>query len=218
MTRTMLPCLLAFSSAWTASAQPARVPDGVKARRDIPYVTDGHERNVLDLFVPENVDGPLPLIIWIHGGGWQNGSKENCLPLRLGREKAGRILSSTYAVVYGDVTSPCASPLPRPTSPGCAGRGDIALRSLGRRGDRSRLRPTPLADDQQHSGVSASHDHSAVVGLPSWLPQRSWPTGRPTFSLIPAADSITSPTCSPPCPARLPSSTLATIKPLRRPW
>ena len=62
----------------------ARVPPGVTAHRDLPYVVDGHERQKLDLFVPETADGPLPLIIWIHGGGWQNGSKDGCPPLRTG--------------------------------------------------------------------------------------------------------------------------------------
>jgi acetyl esterase/lipase len=86
--------MLVLCSTWTASAQQSRVPDGVKVRRNIPYVTDGHERNLLDLFVPENVDGPLPLIIWIHGGGWQNGSKENCLPLRQGYTQQGYAVAS----------------------------------------------------------------------------------------------------------------------------
>jgi len=29
----------------------------------------------LDLFVPSNDDKPMPLVIYIHGGGWQSGSK-----------------------------------------------------------------------------------------------------------------------------------------------
>jgi acetyl esterase/lipase len=30
----------------------------------------------LDLYVPEKAAAPVPAIIWIHGGGWRNGSKE----------------------------------------------------------------------------------------------------------------------------------------------
>ena len=62
--------------------QRQRVPEGVKAQRDIAYVENGHERQKLDLYLPEKTSAPLPLIIWIHGGGWQAGSKDNCPALR----------------------------------------------------------------------------------------------------------------------------------------
>ena len=40
--------------------------------RDLPYVTNGHAQQKLDLYLPK--DGKnLPLIIYIHGGGWQSG-------------------------------------------------------------------------------------------------------------------------------------------------
>jgi acetyl esterase/lipase len=64
----------------TAAQQPAKPPEpppGVKALRDLAYVKDGHERQKLDLYLPEKADAPLPVIIWIHGGGWRAGSKEN---------------------------------------------------------------------------------------------------------------------------------------------
>src|SRR6516225_3220286 len=71
--------------AWTgaASAQP-KLPDGVKAVRDLEYVPGGHERQRLDLYLPEKPDGLLPVIVWVHGGGWLGGSKEGggpALPL-----------------------------------------------------------------------------------------------------------------------------------------
>jgi acetyl esterase/lipase/endonuclease/exonuclease/phosphatase family metal-dependent hydrolase len=71
------------------------VPPGVTAHRDIAYVPDGHERQKLDLYIPDTADknaGKLPLIIWVHGGGWRGGSKEYCLPL------ARRFTARGYAV------------------------------------------------------------------------------------------------------------------------
>jgi acetyl esterase/lipase len=55
-----------------------KLPEGVKALRDLQYVEDGHQRNRLDLYLPEKTEGRLPLIVWIHGGAWRGGSKESC--------------------------------------------------------------------------------------------------------------------------------------------
>ncbi len=56
------------------------VPDGATVMRDIPYVTNGHERQTLDLYLPES-GTRLPLIIWIHGGAFRVGSKEQHVPV-----------------------------------------------------------------------------------------------------------------------------------------
>ncbi len=105
--------LLGLLGAFTAGAQertnasPApRVPDGVKAYRDLAYVENGHERHKLDLFVPEKVDAPLPLIIWVHGGGWQNGSKDGCPPLRGGYTARGYAVASINYRLSGHATFP----------------------------------------------------------------------------------------------------------------
>jgi len=69
---------------WAQNARPEpRLPEGTKAHRDLDYVKDGHPRNKLDLYVPEKADGPLPVIVWVHGGAWLGGSKDNppALPL-----------------------------------------------------------------------------------------------------------------------------------------
>jgi acetyl esterase/lipase len=54
------------------------VPPGTKVHRDLEYVPGGHERQKLDLYLPEKADGPLPLVVWVHGGAWRQGSKERC--------------------------------------------------------------------------------------------------------------------------------------------
>jgi acetyl esterase/lipase len=85
----------AFSFAQAQSGPPrAPVPAGVKEHRDLAYVDTGHERHKLDLYIPEKAEGPLPLIIWVHGGGWQNGSKDGCPPLREGYVGRGYAVAS----------------------------------------------------------------------------------------------------------------------------
>lgn len=43
-------------------------------KKDIPYVPGGHPRQVLDVYTPEGAKN-LPVVFWIHGGGWQTGDK-----------------------------------------------------------------------------------------------------------------------------------------------
>ena len=61
------------------AAEAMKVPDGVTVYRDLGYVTDGHERQTLDLYVPDTGEN-LPLIIWIHGGAWRGGDKTHYTP------------------------------------------------------------------------------------------------------------------------------------------
>jgi acetyl esterase/lipase len=55
----------------------------VLAQRITPDVANVEYANVngislkLDLYLPKNVVKPYPVIVWIHGGGWIGGSKEN---------------------------------------------------------------------------------------------------------------------------------------------
>ena len=46
---------------------------GVKVVRDLKYGPDA--RNALDVFTPENATGPLPVYIFVHGGGFVAGNK-----------------------------------------------------------------------------------------------------------------------------------------------
>lgn len=97
---------LLFSVSAFSQGRQARVPDGVLARRDLIYVEGGHERHKLDLYLPEKADGPLPLIIWVHGGGWQNGSKDGCPPLRGGYVERGYAVASINYRLSGHAVFP----------------------------------------------------------------------------------------------------------------
>jgi len=64
----------------TRPSAPPPPPAGVTVQRDIPYVLDGDPAEKLDLYLPDKPsDKPLPLIVWIHGGGWWSGSKTGCM-------------------------------------------------------------------------------------------------------------------------------------------
>ena len=62
--------------------QPAQrrqppVPANVEIRRDIDYVGSGNPSQTLDLLLPKNRESGerLPLVVFIHGGGWRHGDK-----------------------------------------------------------------------------------------------------------------------------------------------
>jgi len=56
--------------------------DEVRILRDVEYARVGDTPLKLDLYVPANVKTP-PLVVWVHGGAWKGGSKNNpsVLPL-----------------------------------------------------------------------------------------------------------------------------------------
>ncbi|HEU4927156.1 MAG TPA: alpha/beta hydrolase [Vicinamibacterales bacterium] len=62
--RTCLLLLAVASVSLAHAQQPAR---------DVPYGTS-HARQVLDVYAPAGAKG-LPVVFWIHGGGWQSGDK-----------------------------------------------------------------------------------------------------------------------------------------------
>jgi len=78
-----LAAMLAWVNLAVSQERPRRpavpkLPAGVKFLPDLQYVEGGHERNRLDLYLPEKAEGRLPLVVWIHGGAWWAGSKDGC--------------------------------------------------------------------------------------------------------------------------------------------
>lgn len=79
----LLPLLA--SAAESPAPNAPRLPDGVRAFRDLAYVSNGHPRQKLDVYLPATGTN-WPLIVWIHGGAWLQGSKESPPVLRFLRE------------------------------------------------------------------------------------------------------------------------------------
>lgn len=56
----------------------ASVTQAVHVERDVPYASPALERQVLDIYTPDDAkDEKLPVVFWIHGGGWQAGDKSD---------------------------------------------------------------------------------------------------------------------------------------------
>jgi arylformamidase len=84
-------------------------------KTDIPYIEKGHARHVLDIHAPAGAKN-LPVVFWIHGGGWQTGDKG---PLgekpRYFNEKGFVLVSTNYRllpeVTMGDIIQDIAKSL-----------------------------------------------------------------------------------------------------------
>jgi len=76
-------------------ASGAAALEGVRVVRDLEYVQGGHERNRLDLYLPLKEARPLPVILWVHGGGWTRGDKTNGPAFRFA-QKGYAVASMNY--------------------------------------------------------------------------------------------------------------------------
>lgn len=78
---SLVVAMMVSTSVW---AQPPRhVPAGTDMKKDLTYATIGDRPLKLDLYLPQEAKGPLPLVIWVHGGGWMSGTKDGCPARRL---------------------------------------------------------------------------------------------------------------------------------------
>jgi acetyl esterase/lipase len=59
-------------AAFTSADLPAQTTPRVE--RDIAYAEPRSERQLLDVYAPATGSG-LPVVVWVHGGGWMRGSK-----------------------------------------------------------------------------------------------------------------------------------------------
>ena len=64
-----------LSHAAAFSAEESRPPDTKnRVAQDVPYDEPANPRQMVDVYAPPNAKN-LPVVFWIHGGGWQAGDK-----------------------------------------------------------------------------------------------------------------------------------------------
>jgi hypothetical protein len=73
----------------STSAAPACDGTQFDMHTDLAYASHGDA--LLDLLVPRNANAPMPLVVWIHGGGWQSGDKSD-------RAQAQRLVCRGFAL------------------------------------------------------------------------------------------------------------------------
>ena len=53
----------------------ARLPKGTIIHSNIPYNNDTLKKHLLDIYLPAGAKGKIPLVVFIHGGGWISNDK-----------------------------------------------------------------------------------------------------------------------------------------------
>lgn len=71
-------------------AKPER--HGVDCQYDIPYTSSSETHHLLDVYRPANQQGPLPVVFYIHGGGFRILSKESHWGMGLAFAKRGYVV------------------------------------------------------------------------------------------------------------------------------
>ncbi|MEM6722820.1 MAG: alpha/beta hydrolase [Bacteroidota bacterium] len=66
------------------------------------YADTHRVRRKLDLYLPKNAEGPVPVILFIHGGGWIGGSRKHIQPAILNQVNRGYAIASLgYSLSLG---------------------------------------------------------------------------------------------------------------------
>ena len=60
-----------------AKKKQPQLPQGVDVLKDIEYAKHDGISLKLDLYLPQQIKGDVPVIVFVHGGGWKNGSKDS---------------------------------------------------------------------------------------------------------------------------------------------
>lgn len=95
-----------------APVQPAVAENGVRRFDGVTYATrPGFRPRLLDVQVPA-AEGPLPAVVWIHGGGWMDGDRRYPPPTVPVELLHGTVLAAGLALVSVDYRHSLEAPFP----------------------------------------------------------------------------------------------------------
>ena len=134
--------------------------DAIEAHLDVQYASGAAQRGTdteLDVFSPSGSTGPLPTVIWIHGGAWLEGAKED-------RDPYARILAAAgYTVASLNYTL-----APEATYPTAITQLNDALGFLSEHADDYRIDPNRLVLAGDSAGSQLASQLATMITSPEY--------------------------------------------------
>ena len=151
----LLRKLFASGGQQIARRLAPHVPAGIDSRIDEQYGTGRDER--LDVYTPAGPREPLPTVVWIHGGAWIGGSKEE--------------LAGWFKLIAGGgytVVAPKYSLAPSGRYPTPLRQMMQALRHVQENAERLQVDPTRIVVAGDSAGAQLAAQIGAVVTTPGY--------------------------------------------------
>ena len=159
-------------------SKPAK--HGVQVIRDVEYLRSGDPRHTLDIYRPTNPSGTLPIVIYMHGGGFNLLSKNTHWLMGLAFARAG------YLVFNVDYRLAPKNPFPAAVSDICAALEWVSENARAHGGDLGRL---VFAGESAGGNLATALTICCCYRRPEPFAQRAFATG-----LVPTA---VAPACAP---------------------
>jgi len=103
-----LSCALAITvTAQDTVYKPVVYPDGYTSQLNVVYTKAGEWEGRMDLYLPPKEGKPSPVVINIHGGGWNKGVKESQTGFNTFFKKGFAVANIAYRLT-GQATAPAA--------------------------------------------------------------------------------------------------------------
>jgi acetyl esterase/lipase len=85
-------------------------PAGTTFHQNIPYANDTLKKHLLDIYLPATPKGALPLVVWVHGGGWMQNNKYSDMGYM--KRTVGGFIEAGYALASIDYRFSTTAPFP----------------------------------------------------------------------------------------------------------
>lgn len=91
----------------TVQFAAVQIPPDVELIRDIVYGTGGGRPLKVDILRPKSLpENPMPVIVWVHGGGWRGGNKEGGIGRLIPFARNGYFCATIEYRLSGEATFP----------------------------------------------------------------------------------------------------------------
>jgi acetyl esterase/lipase len=99
-----------YLAAWTGIEKIVNlnpeIPTGIKEIKNIEYKNINGKSLQLDMYIPDSIKKPAPLLVFIHGGGWRGGKRSDYLVYLIDFAKKGYITATVSYRLLADSCYP----------------------------------------------------------------------------------------------------------------